>query len=1228
MKFKISKEWLLKASPNEDKLPVSAGLILSTKVDTEAVDRVTPSKVEATPKARRKGSQLSNPFSTGSGGAHFEAHVQATFVVLMLTSGYAPTLPCWPIQKIKLQGKFAGYETDDMIIFVEKPGEQQQRKLLAQIKHTISITERDETLGEVMQAAWNDFNNPNIFTRLQDSIALITGPLSATDISDARILLEWARESESAEEFFRKVQTTNLSSENKKRKLAAFRTQLRMANDEKELQEEEFFQFLRHFHLLSYDLDVKSGVVVSLIHSLMSRYSIEGAKLFWTRIVDEVQTSNKNAGTITLDGVSEDLKGLFRLKPYETIPADFAPPPIAKATIDWNHEPFAADLALATLIGGWSENSAADRREVASIVGEEFSSWIRKIQELLQHPHSPMQLQDGTWTVKTRAELWNALGPRIFDGALERFRVSASETLREVDPRLELPAEERFAAQIRGKTLTHSTALRFGLAEGLALLGNNDKALSNCSTNQALSVAVTSIRDIFKNADWKLWASLNDLLPPLAEAAPQQFLQAVENGLQQHQCPFTDLFREEGDAITGQNYLTGLLWALESLAWEEKHFVQVCTTLSELDKLDPGGTWANRPLNSLVTILLPWLPQTTAPLDKRSVAIKTIQREAPEVAWKLILSLLPNQHRGSIGSHRPSFLNLELPDKSIRVTKEEYWEQVFMYSSLALELATGDVQRLTELVRLMESLPQRSQTELLNNLKKVQRESTSESQKFALWRALSKVISKHRKFESEPWSFSPELVQNLEAIASELAPSDPAKLHQTLFSHRALDLIQNVGNWNDRINKLGEKRREAIGEIFEYGGIEDVLKFATSVEEQFSAGYCFSWLSDKVSEALIVPTRLTEKGLAEFVAGFVRGKVANEGMLWVHSITREHWSSAETCIFLTLLPFNSTTWQLASEWLGDLESEYWIRVQPNPYEADVDNLGTAIDKMIEHGRPGLAISCITRSINANQPLDVERSTKALLACAATEESAKSFDVYNALEIIKALQENPNTNPESLFEIEWKFLAVLDREEGVSPKIVEERLASDPSFFCKLIQFLYHSRKQERVEKDPTPQEVSIATNVWKLLHSWQIPPGFNNDGTYSESELRSWVAATLTLCSESGHLEVAMLHLGCVLFYAPADPSGFWINKAAAEVLNQRDAEKVRQGFSQQIFNSRGVYWVDPSAAPELALAELYRKRAEETENEGFARLAVTLRAVAKSYEREAQNRLDNPNHW
>ena len=182
--------------------------------------------------------QLSNSFSTGGGGGHFEAHVQTSFVTLMLTGGFAPCLPCWPIREIKLQGKIDGFDTDDLIVFVEDPSNKQKRKLIGQIKHTIHITQGDPTFGEVMQAAWNDFNNPAIFSKNKDIIVLITGPLSATDTNDVCWLLDQARHTKNKDEFFRNVKQANFSSEQKQKKLAAFQVQLKKANNNNEVSKE------------------------------------------------------------------------------------------------------------------------------------------------------------------------------------------------------------------------------------------------------------------------------------------------------------------------------------------------------------------------------------------------------------------------------------------------------------------------------------------------------------------------------------------------------------------------------------------------------------------------------------------------------------------------------------------------------------------------------------------------------------------------------------------------------------------------------------------------------------------------------------------------------------------------------------------------------------------------------------------------------------------------------
>ena len=141
--------------------------------------------------------------------------------------------------------------------------------------------------------------------------------------------------------------------------------------------------------------------------------------------------------------------------------------------------------------------------------------------------------------------------------------------------------------------------LRKGLAESLALIGSHPKALTSCSFGKADATAVLAVREILAEADWVQWASLNDLLPLLAEAAPREFLDAVENALNSDPCPFDTVFAQEGSGIMGGNYMTGLLWALETLAWDAEYLTRVVVILGELAARDPGGNWANRPANSL-----------------------------------------------------------------------------------------------------------------------------------------------------------------------------------------------------------------------------------------------------------------------------------------------------------------------------------------------------------------------------------------------------------------------------------------------------------------------------------------------------------------------------------------------------------------------------------------------------------------------------------------------------
>jgi len=265
--------------------------------------------------------QQSNPFSTGSGGVNFETRVQAAFTVLMLSGRLAPCIPPFPITKIKLQGHYAGFHTDDFVVFAKQSETEKEAKLLAQIKHDIGITEKNKIFGEVIQSNWNDFNGES-FNPNTDALALITGPLSATDINDVRPILEWARHAESEEEFFTKINTANFSSDAKRKKLKAFKTHLKTANNETDVSDRQLWEFLKVFYIIGYDLDTESGSTLSLLHSLIAQYSNQAASSLWTRVVDAVQTANQNAGTLTLETLPEDIRNAFNTVNYSSWSSD------------------------------------------------------------------------------------------------------------------------------------------------------------------------------------------------------------------------------------------------------------------------------------------------------------------------------------------------------------------------------------------------------------------------------------------------------------------------------------------------------------------------------------------------------------------------------------------------------------------------------------------------------------------------------------------------------------------------------------------------------------------------------------------------------------------------------------------------------------------------------------------------------------------------------------------
>ncbi len=897
------------------------------------------------------------------------------------------------------------------------------------------------------------------------------------------------------------------------------------------------------------------------------------------------------------------LQGLGSVPPYAT----------------WNN---ARHIAEAGLAGKWDGKNEDDRVAIELLVGKGYGEWIESLRPDALRSDSPLVQLDEKWRFVARGEAWGALGNRITDEDLLRLQKTAIRVLGERDPQFDLPKEERYAAGIYDKRLKHSRFFREGLAETLALVGSRSEALSACSVGQAENVARNSVSGLLDNTNWDRWASLDSLLPLLAEASPDGFLDAVESVLHDlDNSPFHELFAQEGSGgIGGGTYLSGLLWALETLAWHPDFLMRVAVILSDMASIDPGGNWTNRPMNSLIDILLPWHVQTCASLEKRVAAVETVLGEHPQEGWELILGLLPHSHGSTSGCHRPTWRNLIPNDWDEGVLLVDYREQVNTYAKLAVELSKKSADRLTELISRLSELPDFARKSLLGHLSSEEVMALSQTKRLVIWERLKGVATQHRKYPDANWAMSETAVAEIDTVVKRLAPESAELKFKHLFSDRDYDLTDGKGDFQEQQRRLAEARADAMDTILKTGGTLAALAFARSVASPFEVGSALVGIENEKIEKEFLPSLLNSKDEADtqLLSGFIRAKFREMGWTWVDRILGQEWTCKQKSVFLALLPFEDGVWIRVKDQLGaENEGLYWRNVVANPFSQFKDP-SLAIGKLIEFDRAPDAIECIFFTTGDDARFDENLAIRALLAVKDTSTDSRRLDPRHTAEVIVRLQKSCTVDSDVLFEIEWKFLKLLDEFSAGSPVTLEKRLATAPAFFAEVIALVYRSDKEHDSGVEPGEQTKKLADHAYSLLNVWKTCPGKLPDGSFDSDVFQRWYEEVTDITKDSGHSEVAQLEMGNVLTFAPPDPCGLWIHKVAAAALNGRNAEKMRSGFTSKLINRRGAYW-GTGGKGERELAEKYNQQADELDLNGFPRFGADIRDLAKLYERRAE---------
>lgn len=535
-------------------------------------------------------------------------------------------------------------------------------------------------------------------------------------------------------------------------------------------------------------------------------------------------------------------------------------------------------------------------------------------------------------------------------------------------------------------------------------------------------------------------------------------------------------------------------------------------------------------------------------------------------------------------------------------------------------MAHSDVERLMELTDRLSDLPQETQEVVLKHLMSDHILQMPEPKRVVIWEKLDGVVRHHRKFSDARWSLPERTITKIEQIANNITPADPMLRYRSLFPANDHDLFDEKRKDEEQSKFLDEKRRSALVEIIGEGDFARCLDFARKTAMPYKVGQTLGRIASDRVEAEILPSQLIadDEVVKHVVAGFVWDRFWQLGIQWVDKLLQRKWEPSFCAKFFLLLPFREEIWERVSSYLGESHGElYWkhVNVRTGIWKWEAVFV---IEKLIAYGRAGAAVTCLTYALDDEEGFDPDIVTRALIAVLANPQEIKQLERYDAIELIKQLQSSTSVDIEALYQIEWNFLPWFDHLSEDIPLTLEERLASEPAFFAEMIKYAFRSKNDsaDSVERLDEKKQ-SLAEHAYTLLNRWSTCPGMQKDGSFNEEVFRAWITEVRRLTEESGHDEIAQVEIGKVLTHASADPSGLWIHKSVADVLNRRDSKIMRRDFMIALMNQRGVYSFS-HGVQERELARGYREKAEAAEKAGFVRFATTMRELADRYDEDA----------
>lgn len=888
------------------------------------------------------------------------------------------------------------------------------------------------------------------------------------------------------------------------------------------------------------------------------------------------------------------------------------------------------------LAGTWDSEQAGDREILKNLTNLEYSEIEKNVAHLANLNDAPLWIEGRYCGILSKLDCFYVISDQITRDDLSAFFFVAEYVLSEDDPALDLERDKRWIANIYDKVRNHSETIRESICETLIILSVHGDGLfgNRIGMNPKANVTLL-IRKLLKDQSERVWQSQQKNLPRYAEAAPEEFLDIVENELLKEKPAFSSLFDPIENEIFSRCDRTGLLWALELLAWKPSRLSRVVRVLAQLCKYKLNDNWTNKPISSLNDIFLSWKPHTAASIDERSDVLELLCKEHPIIGWDICMQSLKPGGSATSGTYRPRWRN-DASGAGSRATDKEFIE--FQWKSLRIVLAWPKQTKttLSDLINCMVRFPKKSQDKMVELVATWLKSSPPDEDILALRESVrTRTMTRRarRKKGSKPPHYA-----NGKKIYDLLEPQEVMLKHQWLFAEQWVEYSPEEFEDDDlsdkaREEKLKKTRIVALKEIIQTYGTDGLITLCLKGNTGLNIGFHLRQdimhakaLSDFVLKCVSNATQEQNGRINDCLSGLLYQTDEQERIIFLDNlikrIKKDHSPLEKlNCLYLNA-PFLKSTWELLDAQNEKSQRSYWKKVKPRWGEHSPEDLNFLVDRLTEVGRAHAAFG-----IAYLKPDDIDATRLINLLTEVAKYSSNSegdyrLDKYGIELVLESLNQREDIDRMALVRLEYLYVEVLTRLSKYGIPNLSKEISESPLSFMHMLALCFRRKDNG---KDPIEWRLStdskhkknVSERAYRTLQNASVIPGTQDDGTINTIQLSNWIMDVRKLAKEHSRLDIADQQIGQILSKSTIDEDGVWPREEIRQVVEEIASIDISTGMEIGLRNARGAEFREISGTQERELAQKYRDFAERVMNK-TPFVGRMLSNIAESYENQA----------